>query len=87
MRMRMRLIRRAPRELLEDVKWFWSPYDGPWRNHDRFAQSDLAELSTGVLRKVRPHAVSARNLAGIRKSAANDAINAISLGPYHERLA
>ena len=69
----------SPRELLEDIEWFWSPYHGPWRYHDRFAQSDLAELSTGLLREVRPHAVSARNLAGIRKSAASDAINAISL--------
>jgi len=69
----------SPRELLQHVDWFWSPYDGPWRYHERFAQSDLAELSTGVLREVRPHSVSARNLAGIRKSAASDAINAISL--------
>jgi hypothetical protein len=69
----------SPRELLENVDWFWSSYDGPWRYHGRFAQSDLAELSTGVLREVQPHAVGARNLAGIRKSAANDAINAISL--------
>lgn len=69
----------SPRELLEDVDWFWSPYDGPWLYHGRFAQSELAELSTGVLRELRPHAVGARNLAGIRKSAASDAINAISL--------
>ena len=69
----------SPRELLEDVDWFWSPYDGPWRYHDRFAQSDLTELSTGMLREVRPRSVPARNLAGIQKSAASDAINAISL--------
>ena len=70
----------SPRELLQHVDWFfWSRYDRRWRYHERFAQSDLATLSTGVLRAVRQHSVPARNLAGIRKSAASDAINAISL--------
>ena len=69
----------TPRKLMKDMDWFWSPYDGPWRYHELFAQSDLPELSKGMLRKVRPHSVAARNLAGIRKSAASDAINAISL--------
>jgi hypothetical protein len=57
---------------------YWCPYDRR-RRYERFAQSDLADLSTSMLRAVRPHSVPARNFAGIRKSAASDAINAISL--------
>ena len=49
-------------------------------------QRDLSELAAWPLREVRPHSVASRNLAGIRKSAASDAINAISLARLTERL-
>jgi hypothetical protein len=49
-------------------------------------QRELHELAAGPFRGVRPHSVASRNLAGIRKSAASDAINAISLARLTERL-
>jgi hypothetical protein len=47
---------------------------------------DLNELAAGPLRGVRPRSVASRNLAGLRKSAASDAINAISLARLTKRL-
>jgi hypothetical protein len=68
------------RDLLKHVgSLFRNPYEGRWLHHDRFAQRDLNELAAGALREVRPHSIASHNLAGIRKSAASHAINAISL--------
>ena len=63
-----------PGELLKQVYgFFW------WLYHNPFADRDLTELSAEVPRAVRSRSIAAYNLAGIRKSAASDAINAISL--------
>jgi hypothetical protein len=68
------------RTLLHQTElWRWSPYDLGWRlRHEGFAARTAREIADGV-RALRPDSVAAYNLAGIRKAAATDAINAISL--------
>lgn len=61
-------------------------YCGPWWDCDRFGQSSFADVSMKELRNIWPCAVRAHNLAAIRKSAATDAINAISLARVTKAL-
>ncbi len=61
-------------ELLKQVDAsFW------WVYYNRLASSDGTEFTVEVPRTVRLRSIAAYNVAGIRKSAASDAINAISL--------
>jgi len=65
------------------------PGDSPWlRSLHRvlFVDNDLDEISAGELHSIPVRSTNAYNLAGIRKSAANDAINATSLARVVEAL-
>lgn len=65
---------------------FWAPNLRRRWYEDRFADRELSELAAVELRHVQPNSIAAQNLAGIRKSAANDAINAISLAKIVDNL-
>ena len=57
----------------------WGPDFWPYRLLHSNRSEDLRNLANGLLQTVQHESPAAANLAGIRKAAANDAINAISL--------
>jgi hypothetical protein len=69
------------KELLKAVPW-----SRRWPYHDWLPDRELADFAAHITKSVTPGSIAAQNLAQIRKSAANDAINAISLARLVDAL-